>query len=139
MATALFTPTAGAVLPPDAPANTPWLAVVATPTANADMLVNGDVNNTPVGFFEVSFRNLHGFTDTGLAAALNQANTYLAAAKVTAVGAGRSFVDQPAGVEATQSWVLVNHKRCRYPVLAADIAGQVTAWATLLGVGANVS
>lgn len=125
----------GATFPTESPTAAAW--GYQGNAGNADVWAT-EVSASNSAWLSVKFRPGHHFTDAGVTAALGQANTYLVAAKITAVGIARHIV----GFDAANmdfNYVDVNRKSLSYVVAAADVAAQVTAILAILNTGANVA
>lgn len=78
----------------------------------------------------LSARDTFSLNGPGLAAVVNQVNTYLSSSKCTSI---LRLAPQGRGVE-----VHVTPSGCSYPVLTADVASQITALSTIVQTAADV-
>jgi hypothetical protein len=131
---------AGAVFPGDNPTGQPWAyqgtAVIST-VPYADLWAAGPDGST-VAYLRAMFRPTHHFTDTGIAAAVGAANSYLAAGKVTSIDNGRHM----AGIDlggGDFSYCDVTRTTLAYVCAAADVSAQVSAILSVLTNASNVA
>lgn len=101
-----------------------------TPITGSPFQIETSAGSNGLVQLNLTPRDTFALSGAGLAAVVNQINTYLSSSKCTALlrlaphGRGLEVHVTPAG--------------CSYPVLTADVAAQVSALTTIVQTAANV-